>query len=112
MTTKPKTRKPAAARRESNVVPFPKTIDPEHKEDIEAAQAFVDTIDNILMRGLRKQLAEAEIKAALGDPDAKDDAEFFRLSIKLRLRDHDLIMSSATRALRKCEPWCERNPHD
>jgi hypothetical protein len=84
MTTKPKTRKAPAARRKSNVVPFPKTVDPEHREDIEVAQSLFAAMDNIIMRGYRKSLAKAEVKASLGDSDAKDDVEFFRLSIARR----------------------------
>ena len=71
MTTKPK-------------VPFPKTVDPEHREDIEVAQSLFAAMDNIIMRGYRKSLAKAEVKASLGDSDAKDDVEFFRLSIARR----------------------------
>jgi hypothetical protein len=94
-------RKAPAVRRKSNVVPFPKTIDPEHKEDMEIALEAFGAIDNIFMQGLRKSLAEAEIKASLGDPDAKDDVEFFRLSIKRRLRDGDSIRSQSAVSLAK-----------
>ncbi len=96
-----KTRKAPAKPRKSNIIPFPKAIDPKHREDIEEAQAVVAKLDNIFMPALRKQLADAGIKAALGDPDAKDDAEFFRLQIKRRLRDHDQIKSSSTVAFAK-----------
>ena len=53
------------------------------------------------MQGMRKSLAEAEVKAALGDPDAKDDVDYYRLSIKRQLRDQDSIRANATAALAK-----------
>jgi hypothetical protein len=96
MTTKAKTA--AGKRRKSNIVPFPKTIDPEHKENIQEATGIFEALDAIFMRSLRKQLAEAETKATLGDLDAKDDAEFFRLSIARRLRDQDSIRSNTITA--------------
>src|SRR5208283_1779441 len=93
MSTKSKTHKAPAMRRGTNVVPFPKTIDPQHKEDVEAATAFHNKFDSILMRGWQKSLAKAQVKSSLGDPDARDDVEFFRLSIARRLRDRDSILS-------------------
>src|ERR1700739_1404583 len=91
MTTKPKTHKATAV--SDNVVPFPVTPDPGHKMAAEAAREFFDCLDPIIMRGFRKQLAEAEAKAAFGDAEAAEEAEYFRLSIKLRLRDREKMIA-------------------
>jgi hypothetical protein len=100
MTTKPKTRKaPAAKTRGANVVPFPKAIDPMHRQVVKYAEQAAAEIQSIGMRSIRRQLAEAEVKAALGDPDAKDDADFFRLLLKRAIRDHDWKRSKMIQAL-------------
>jgi hypothetical protein len=56
----------------------------------------VDCIDQIVMQGFRKQLAEAEAKAAFGDAEAAEEAEYFRLSIKRRSRDREKMIAGIT----------------
>jgi len=100
MTTKPKPRKaPAAKTRGANVVPFPKAIDPMHKQVVKYAEQATAAIQSRAMQRISRQLAEAEVKAALGDPDAKDDADFFRLLLKRALRDHDRDRSKMIQAI-------------
>jgi hypothetical protein len=89
MTVKPKTKAPAG-----NVVPFPVTPDPAHKMAVQAAEKLFDGIEPIMMSSLRRQLAAAEAKAAFGGSEAAEEAEYFRLSIKLRLRDHEKTRAS------------------
>jgi hypothetical protein len=81
----PKTRKAPAA----NVILFPVTLDRDHKIAAEAATKFHAMADAIVMRSLRRNLASAEAKAAFGDAEA----DYFRLSIKRRLRDREKIIA-------------------
>jgi hypothetical protein len=53
-----------------------------------------DGIQPIMMRSLRRELAAAEAKAAFGDAEAAVEAEYFRLSIKQSLRDHEKTRTS------------------
>ena len=48
------------ATQESNVIMFPQRIDPERKEDIKIAEQFLEKIDGLNMKGLRRDLAAAE----------------------------------------------------
>jgi hypothetical protein len=85
----PKTRKAPAA----NVILFPVMLDRDHKIAAEAATKFHAMADAILMRSLRRNLASAEAKAAFGDAEAAVEADYFRLSIKRRLRDREKIIA-------------------
>jgi hypothetical protein len=76
------------ATRESNVIMFPQPIDPERKEDVRIAEQFLEKIDGLIMKGLRRDLATAEARVLAG---AAGDAEFLFLSIRRRLRDRDAI---------------------
>ena len=76
------------ATRESNVIMFPQRIDPERKEDVRIAEQFLEKIDGLNMKGLRRDLAAAEARVLAG---AEGDAEFLFLSISRRLRDRDAI---------------------
>jgi hypothetical protein len=81
----PKTRNAPAA----NVILLPVTLDRDHKIAAEAATKFHAMADAIVMRSLRRNLASAEAKAAFGDAEA----DYFRLSIKRRLRDREKIIA-------------------
>jgi hypothetical protein len=70
------------------------TPDPAHKRAVQAAEKLFDGIQPIMMRSLRRQLASAEAKAAFGDAEAAVEAEYFRLSIKQSLRDHEKTRAS------------------
>jgi hypothetical protein len=50
------------ATRESNVIMFPQRIDPERKEDLRIAEQFIEKIDGLIMKGLRRELAAAEAR--------------------------------------------------
>ena len=76
------------ATRESNVIMFPQPIDPECKVDVRIAEQFLEKIDGLIMKGLRRDLATAEAGTA-------EDVEFLFLSIKRRLRDRDAIRREA-----------------
>ena len=67
---------------------FSEPIDPERKEDVGIAEQFLDKIDGLNMKGLRRDLATAEAGTA-------EDVEFLFLSIKRRLRDRDAIRREA-----------------
>ena len=77
--------------RESNIIMFPQPIDPERKEDVRIAEQFLEKIDGLIMKGLRRELAAAEVRVLAGDAGAAADAEFLFLSIRHRLRDRDAI---------------------
>jgi hypothetical protein len=79
------------ATRESNVIKFPQPIDPECKVDVRIAEQFLEKIDALIMKGLRRDLAEAEASVLAGEAGAAGDAEFLFLSIRRRLRDRDAI---------------------
>jgi hypothetical protein len=76
------------ATRESNVIIFQQSIDPERKEGVRIAEEFLEKIDGLIMKGLRRELAAAEARGLAGDAG---DAEFLFLSIRHRLRDRDAI---------------------
>jgi hypothetical protein len=80
---------------ESNVIMFPQRIDPERKEDVRIAEQFLEKIDGLNMKGLRRDLAAAEAKVLAGDAGAARDVEFLVLSIRRRLRDRDAIRREA-----------------
>jgi hypothetical protein len=82
------------ATRESNVIMFPQRTDPERKED-RIAEQFLEKIDGLIMKGLRRDLAAAEAKVLAGDAGAARDVEFLFLSIRRRLRDRDAIRREA-----------------
>jgi len=81
--------------RESNVIMFSEPIDPERKEDVGIAEQFLDKIDGLNMKGLRRDLATAEARVLAGDGGAAGDVEFLFLSIRRRLRDRDAIRREA-----------------
>jgi hypothetical protein len=70
---------------------FPQLIDPECKVDVRIAEQFLENIDGLIMKGLRRDLAAAEARVLAGDAGAAGDAEFLFLSIRRRLRDRDTI---------------------
>ena len=75
--------------RESNVIMFKQSIDSKRKEGVRIAGQFLEKIDGLVMKGLRRELAEAEARVLAGDAGAAADAEFLFLSIRHRLRDRD-----------------------
>ena len=79
------------ATRESNVIIFQQSIDPERKEGVRITEEFLEKIDGLIMKGLRRELAAAEARVLAGDAGAAADAEFLFLSIRHRLRDRDAI---------------------
>jgi hypothetical protein len=83
------------ATRESNVIMFPQRIDPERKEDVRIAEQFLEKIDGLNMKGLRRDLAVAEARVLAGDAGAAGDAELLFLLIRRRLRDRDAIRREA-----------------
>jgi hypothetical protein len=74
------------ATRESNVIMFPQRIDPE-QEDVRIAEQFLEKIDGLNMKGMRRDLAAAEARVLAGDAGAAGDVELLVLSIRRRLRD-------------------------
>ncbi len=54
------------ATQESNVIMFPQRIDPERKEDVRIAEQFLEKIDGLNMKGLRRDLAAAEARSLGG----------------------------------------------
>ena len=70
---------------------FPQLIDPECKVDVRIAEQFLENIDGLIMKGLRRDLAAAEARVLAGDAGAAEDAEFLFLSIRRRLCDRDTI---------------------
>ena len=78
------------ATQESNVIMFPQRIDPERKEDVRIAEQFLEKIDGLNLKGLRRDLAAAEARVLAGDAGA-GDVESLVLSIRRRLRDRDAI---------------------
>ncbi len=81
--------------RESNVIMFKQSIDLKRKEGVRIAEQFLEKIDGLVMKGLRRELAEAEARVLAGDAGATVDAEFLFLSIRHRLRDRDAIRREA-----------------
>jgi hypothetical protein len=77
--------------RESNVIKFQQSIEPERKEGVRIAEQFLEKIDGLIMKGLRRELAAAEARVLAGDAGAAEDAEFLFRSIRHRLRDRDAI---------------------
>ena len=77
--------------RESNVIMFQQSIDSKRKEGVRIAEQFLEKIDGLVMKGLRRELAAAEARVLAGDAGAAADAEFLFLSIRHRLRDRDAI---------------------
>jgi hypothetical protein len=67
---------------------FPQLIHPEFKQDVRIANQFLEKIDGLIMKGLRRDLAAAEARVLAG---AAGGAEFLFLSISRRLRDRDAI---------------------
>jgi hypothetical protein len=74
---------------------FPQRIDPERKEDVRIAEQFLEKIDGLNMKGLRRDLAAAEARVLAGDAGAAADVELLFLSIRRRLRDRDAIRREA-----------------
>jgi hypothetical protein len=83
------------AARESNIIMFPQPIDSERKEDVRIAEQFLEKIDGLNMKGLRRDLAAAEARVLAGDAGAAGDVELLFLSIRRRLRDRDAIRREA-----------------
>ena len=81
--------------RESNVIMFKQSIDSKRKEGVRIAEQFLEKIDGLIMKGLRRELAAAEARVLAGDAGAAADAEFLFLSIRHRLRDRDAIRREA-----------------
>jgi hypothetical protein len=77
--------------RESNVIMFKQSIDSKRKEGVRIAEQFLEKIDGLVMKGLRRELAEAEARVLAGDAGAAADAEFLFLTIRHRLDDRDAI---------------------
>ena len=46
---------------------FPQPIDPERKEGVRIAEHFLEKIDGLIMKGLRRELAAAEAQVLVGD---------------------------------------------
>jgi hypothetical protein len=82
------------ATRESNVIMFPQRIDPE-QDDVRIAKQFLEKIDGLNMKGLRRDLAAAEARVLAGYAGAAGDVELLVLSIGRRLRDRDAIRREA-----------------
>jgi putative intracellular protease/amidase len=61
------------------------------KEGVRIAEQFLEKIDGLIMKGLRRELAAAEARVLVGSAGAAGDAEFLFLSIGRRLRDRDAI---------------------
>jgi hypothetical protein len=72
------------ATRESNVIMFQQSIDPERKEGVRIAEQFLEKIDGLIMKGLRWELAAAEARVLAG-----------AASIRRRLRGRDAIRREA-----------------
>jgi hypothetical protein len=70
---------------------FPQLIDPECKVDVRIAEQFLENIDGLIMKGLRRELAAAEARVLAGEAGAAGDTEFLFVSIRRRLRDRDAI---------------------
>jgi hypothetical protein len=68
------------ATRKSNVINFPQPVDPERKDDVRMAEQFFETIDGLVMEGLRRDLAAAEARVLTADADAAEGIEFLCLS--------------------------------
>jgi hypothetical protein len=83
------------ATRGSNVIIFQQPIDPECKVDVRIAEQFLEKIDGLIMKGLRRDLAAAETSVLAGDAGAARDVEFLFLSIRRRLRDREAIRREA-----------------
>ena len=52
--------------RESNVIKFQQSIEPERKEGVRIAEQFLEKIDGLIMKGLRRELAAAEARVLAG----------------------------------------------
>jgi hypothetical protein len=83
------------ATQESNVIMFPQRIDPERKEDVRIAEQFLEKIDGLNLKGLRRDLAAAEARVLAGDAGAAGDVKLLVFSIRHRLRDRDAIRHEA-----------------
>jgi hypothetical protein len=66
---------------------FKQSIDSKRKEGVRIAEQFLEKIDGLIMKGLRRELAAAEARVLAGDAGAAADAEFLFLSIRHLLRD-------------------------
>ena len=82
------------ATQESNVIMFPQRIDPERKEDVSIAEQFLEKIDGLNMKGLRREMAAAEAKLWRVMRALRGMLNFV-LSIRRRLRDRDAIRREA-----------------
>jgi hypothetical protein len=83
------------ATRGSNVIMFPQLTDPERKEDVRIAEQFLEKINGLNMKGLRRDLTAAEARFLAGDAGAAGDVELLFLSIRRRLCDRDAIRREA-----------------
>jgi hypothetical protein len=83
------------ATRGSNVIMFPQPTDPERKEDVRIAEQFLEKINGLNMKGLRRDLTAAEARFLAGDAGAAGDVELLFLSIRRRLCDRDAIRREA-----------------
>jgi hypothetical protein len=70
---------------------FPQPIDPERKEDVRIAEQFLEKIDGLIMKGLRRESCGSRSESLGGDAGAAGRAEFLFLSIRHGLRDRDAI---------------------
>src|ERR1700730_10708168 len=61
---------------------FKQSIDSKRKEGVRIAEQFLEKIDGLIMKGLRRELAAAEARVLVGDAGAAADAEFLFLSIR------------------------------
>jgi hypothetical protein len=77
--------------RESNVIMFKQSIDSKRKEGVRIAEQFLEKIDGLVMKGLRRDLAAAEARVFAGDA-APQDVEYLCLLIR---RHRDAIRREA-----------------
>ena len=63
--------------RESNVIMLKQSIDSKRKEGVRIAEQFIEKVDGLVMKGLRRELAAAEARVLAGDAGAAADAEFY-----------------------------------
>ena len=70
---------------------FKQSFDSKRKEGVRIAEQFLEKIDGLIMKGLRRELAAAEARVLVGDAGAAADAEFLFLSIRHLFRDRDAI---------------------
>src|ERR1700730_12569985 len=81
------------ATQKSNAIKFPQPTNPERKEDVRIGEQFLEKVDGIVIKGLRRDLAAAGASVLMADAGAAEDVEFSCLSIKRRLRARGAVRS-------------------